>query len=188
MLGKRIFDSILAMLLIVLLSIPIIVIAAIIKLTSRGPVLYWSSRVGKNNELFRMPKFRSMRIDTPELPTHLLKDPSAHVTSFGSFLRWTSLDELPQIFSILTGKLSFVGPRPALFNQHDLVALRTDRGIHHLIPGLTGWAQVNGRDSLSIPVKVEFDFEYLKRQSLRFDLQILGLTFIKVLSREGIKH
>lgn len=165
-----------------------LVVALAIKATSKGPILYWSNRYGKGNQLFRMPKFRSMRIETPELPTHLLTEPSEYLTPIGSFLRRSSLDELPQLYSILVGDLSFVGPRPALFNQNDLVEMRTERGIHHLVPGLTGWAQVNGRDELPIPVKVEFDYEYLVRRSFKFDLQIIGITAVKIARSEGIKH
>jgi O-antigen biosynthesis protein WbqP len=163
-------------------------IALAVKLTSKGPVVYWSDRVGRWNRIFKMPKFRSMRVDTPQLPTHLLLDPVVYLTPIGSFLRRSSLDELPQLFSILAGNLSFVGPRPALFNQNDLVELRTEQGIHVLVPGLTGWAQVNGRDELPIPIKVQYDYEYLLRQSLKFDLQIIGMTVVKVLHSEGIKH
>ena len=185
---RRAFDIIFSALLIFLFLPLIIILALIIKMTSKGPVLYWSSRVGKNNKLFRMPKFRSMLIDAPQVPTHLLSNPSAYLTSFGSFLRRTSLDELPQLFSIITGKLSFVGPRPALFNQDDLVALRTERGIHMLVPGLTGWAQINGRDELPIPEKVQFDYEYLQRRSFKFDLYIICATIIKVVRGDGIQH
>jgi O-antigen biosynthesis protein WbqP len=185
---KRLYDIISSSLLLILFAIPMALIALAVKLTSKGPVLYWSDRVGRWNCIFKMPKFRSMRIDTPQLPTHLLSDPVAYLTPIGSFLRRTSLDELPQLFSILVGDLSFVGPRPALFNQNDLVALRTERGIHLLVPGLTGWAQVNGRDDLPIPVKVQFDYEYLQRRSFMFDLQIIGMTVVKVVRGEGIKH
>ncbi len=185
---KRVFDVIVAMPVLLLLLPPLILIAVLIKATSKGPVLHWSRRVGRNNKLFRMPKFRSMRIDTPQLPTHLLSDPANYLTPIGSFLRRTSLDELAQLWSILAGDLSFVGPRPALFNQDDLVALRTERGIHTLMPGLTGWAQVNGRDELPIPVKVQFDYEYMQRRSLKFDLKIIAMTFAKVLRSEGVKH
>jgi len=163
-------------------------VAALIRATSKGPILYWSDRVGENNRIFRMPKFRSMRVDTPQLPTHLLSDPAIYLTPIGCFLRRTSLDELPQLWSILAGDLSFVGPRPALFNQDDLVALRTELGIHQLVPGLTGWAQVNGRDELSIPVKVQFDYEYLQRRSFKFDLQIIGMTVVKAARGEGVQH
>ena len=185
---KRAFDIFFSLLLILLLSPLLIALAIAIKLGSRGQVLHWSKRVGRSNEFFFMPKFRSMRIDAPQLPTHLLADPTAYLTWIGGFLRRTSLDELPQLWSILKGDLSFVGPRPALFNQDDLVALRTERGIHILVPGLTGWAQVNGRDELPIPVKVQFDFEYLKRQSLQFDLAIICMTIGKVLHQEGVHH
>jgi O-antigen biosynthesis protein WbqP len=185
---KRAFDVGFAVFLITLLSPLLLVVAIAVKISSKGPILHWSKRVGRNNKYFLMPKFRTMQVDTPQLPTHLLMDPSTHLTPIGSFLRRTSLDELPQLFSILSGELSLVGPRPALFNQDDLVTLRTERGIHLLVPGLTGWAQVNGRDELPISVKVQFDFEYLERQSLKFDLQIIGTTLIKVLRRDGVVH
>lgn len=185
---KRIFDVILALALLLLTSPLLLLLAALIKLTSRGPVIHWSDRVGKNNRIFRMPKFRTMRIDTPQLPTHLLANPKAYLTTIGGFLRRSSLDEIPQLFSILLGDLSFVGPRPALFNQDDLVALRTEQGIHRLVPGLTGWAQVNGRDELPIPVKVKFDYEYMQRQSFAFDLRIIGVTLLKVVRSEGVQH
>jgi O-antigen biosynthesis protein WbqP len=176
-------------LLLLLLALPLLIaVAALIRATSKGPILYWSDRVGENNRIFRMPKFRSMRVDTPQLPTHLLSDPAIYLTPIGCFLRRTSLDELPQLWSILAGDLSFVGPRPALFNQDDLVALRTELGIHQLVPGLTGWAQVNGRDELSIPVKVQFDYEYLQRRSFKFDLQIIGMTVVKAARGEGVQH
>ncbi len=186
--AKRIFDLSMAGFLLCFLSVPILVIGLMVKLTSRGPVLYWSDRVGINNTIFRMPKFRTMRIDTPAVATHLMKNPDAYLTSIGSFLRKFSLDELPQLYSILKGDLSFVGPRPALYNQDDLVELRTVNGIHGLIPGITGWAQVNGRDKLPIPVKVEFDAYYLKNRSFFFDLKILWMTFVKVVKREGVTH
>lgn len=185
---KRIFDFLLSLLLLVPFSVPMVAVAVAVKLTSRGPVLYWSDRVGKNNCLFRMPKFRTMRIDTPAVATHLLAEPSRFLTPIGGFLRKSSLDELPQLVSIFRGDMSFVGPRPALFNQEDLVRLRTAKGIHVLTPGLTGWAQINGRDELPIPVKVEFDEYYSERRSLAFDAKILVLTFTKVLCREGVKH
>lgn len=185
---KRLFDAFLASCAAFLLMIPIAVVALLIRLTSPGPVLYWSDRVGRGNRIFRMPKFRSMRVDTPTVATHLLADSGCYLTSIGSFLRKTSLDELPQLWSIFKGDMSFVGPRPALFNQDDLIALRTEAGVHELVPGLTGWAQVNGRDELSIPEKVRLDVEYLRRQSFGFDLWILWLTFIKVLRREGVTH
>lgn len=185
---KRALDITLSTLLITFLSPFLLALALTVKVTSRGPILHWSKRVGKNNVLFLMPKFRSMRIDAPQLPTHLLSDPTGYLTPIGSFLRRTSLDELPQLFSILVGDLSLVGPRPALFNQDDLVTLRTERGIHQLVPGLTGWAQVNGRDELSIPTKVQFDYEYLIRRSFKFDLEIIGLTLVKAARSEGVKH
>ena len=170
------------------LSIPILVVGLLVELTSKGPALYWSDRIGINNDIFRMPKFRTMRVDTPAVATHLMKNPDAYLTSVGSFLRKFSLDELPQLYSILKGDISIVGPRPALFNQDDLVGLRTGKGIHRLIPGITGWAQVNGRDELPIPVKVEFDEYYLKNRSLTLDFKILWMTFVKVVRREGITH
>ena len=163
-------------------------VAVLVRLTSPGPVLYWSERVGRNNSIFRMPKFRTMKIDTPEVATHLLGDPDQWLTPFGSFLRKTSLDELPQLWSIMNGDMSFVGPRPALFNQDDLISLRTNVGVHKLVPGLTGWAQVNGRDELSILEKVKLEAEYLKMRSIRFDLWILWLTLLKVLRRDGVSH
>lgn len=185
---KRFFDLAMACFLLCFLSVPIFIVGLIVKLTSEGPVLYWSDRVGINNSIFRMPKFRTMRIDTPAIATHLMKNPDIYLTSTGSFLRKFSLDELPQLYSILKGDISFVGPRPALFNQDDLVELRTRKGIHRLMPGITGWAQVNGRDELPIPVKVEFDEYYLKNRSFLLDLKILLMTFIKVLKREGVTH
>ena len=185
---KRLFDLFLALTAGVILILPIMVVAVAVRLTSPGPALYWSERVGRHNRTFRMPKFRSMRIGTPAVATHLLQDPDAWLTPIGAFLRKTSLDELPQLWSILAGDMSFVGPRPALFNQDDLVALRTERGVHELVPGLTGWAQVNGRDELPIPDKVALDVEYLRRRSFLFDLRILWLTAVKVLKREGVSH
>jgi O-antigen biosynthesis protein WbqP len=183
---KRVFDLVLAALLLILFCLPMLLIALAVKLTSRGGVLYWSQRVGQDNTLFLMPKFRTMRTDTPQLATHLLTDTKRWITPIGNFLRSTSLDELPQLWSILVGDMSFVGPRPALFNQEDLVALRTTAGIHRITPGLTGWAQVNGRDELPIPEKVHFELYYRDRQSFLFDLKILALTAIKVIRREGI--
>ena len=165
-----------------------LLVAMAVRLTSKGPALYWSDRVGRNNVIFKMPKFRSMLLGTPAVATHLLADAQSHLTPIGSFLRKTSLDELPQLWSILVGNMSFVGPRPALFNQQDLIALRTAQGVHTLVPGLTGWAQVNGRDELPIPEKVKLDVAYLQRQSLWFDLSILWLTFVKVLRRDGVLH
>jgi O-antigen biosynthesis protein WbqP len=185
---KRLFDISAAMSLLILVSLPVLIIAALVKLTSRGPVLHWSDRVGANNSIFKMPKFRTMRVDTPAVATHLLTDPDRYLTPVGKFLRKSSLDELPQLTSILKGDMSFVGPRPALFNQDDLVALRTKRGVHVLTPGLTGWAQVNGRDELPVPVKVEFDAYYLKHRSFPLDLKILFITLFKVLRREGVTH
>lgn len=185
---KRLFDLLLGLCAAVILALPTLVIALLVRLTSSGPALYWSDRVGKGNSIFRMPKFRSMRLGTPAVATHLLKDPKAHLTPIGSFLRKSSLDELPQLWSILKGDMSFVGPRPALFNQDDLIELRTKYGVHELLPGLTGWAQVNGRDELPIPEKVKLDVEYLHRRSLWFDIRILWLTFVKVLHREGVSH
>lgn len=185
---KRLFDLVLALLAICIFAIPLAVVAVLVKATSSGPILYWSDRVGQCNRIFRMPKFRSMRVGTPAVATHLLKDPNAYLTPIGSFLRKSSLDELPQLWSILVGDMSFVGPRPALFNQDDLVALRTGLGVHELTPGLTGWAQVNGRDELPMPEKVELDAEYLQCQSLSFDIRILWLTLVKVLRRDGVSH
>lgn len=185
---KRILDLLLSLCALSVLFLPMLVIAAAIKLTSQGPVLYWSDRVGKNNEIFRMPKFRTMRTDTPAVATHLLGDPSKYVTGFGKILRKTSLDELPQLFSIVTGDMSFVGPRPALFNQNDLIELRTQKGIQSLTPGLTGWAQINGRDELPIPIKVDFDYYYLLNRSLLMDLKIIFQTALKVFLREGVIH
>jgi O-antigen biosynthesis protein WbqP len=168
--------------------VPVCIAAALVRLTSSGPALYWSDRVGKNNTIFKMPKFRSMRFGTPAVATHLLADPNSVLTPIGSFLRKSSLDELPQLWSILIGDMSFVGPRPALFNQEDLIALRTQAGVHALVPGLTGWAQVNGRDELLIPQKVALDEEYLKKQNFLLDLQILWMTFLKVLRRDDVSH
>ncbi|KQP35809.1 sugar transferase [Pseudorhodoferax sp. Leaf274] len=185
---KRLLDFLLALALLPLLALPLLSVALAVRLTSPGPALYWSDRVGRHNRLFRMPKFRSMRTDTPAVATHLLERPEQYLTPIGSFLRQSSLDELPQLWSILRGDMSFVGPRPALFNQHDLIALRTERGVDALAPGLTGWAQINGRDELPIPVKVDFDHWYLEHRSLRLDLQILWRTARKVLARDGVSH
>lgn len=185
---KRLFDLMLAVFAGCILLVPVLVVAALVRLTSKGPALYWSDRVGRDNTIFKMPKFRSMQIGTPAVATHLLSNPDACLTPIGSFLRKSSLDELPQLWSILKGDMSFVGPRPALFNQHDLIELRTQQGVHTLVPGLTGWAQVNGRDELPIPDKVKLDVEYLQRQSLWFDIRILWLTFVKVLRRDGVSH
>lgn len=185
---KRLFDLLLALAAAAVLAVPVLLVAMAVRLTSAGPALYWSDRVGRHNTIFKMPKFRSMRVGTPTVATHLLADPKAHLTPIGSFLRKSSLDELPQLWSILVGDMSFVGPRPALFNQHDLIALRTQCGVHELVPGLTGWAQVNGRDELPIPEKVKLDAAYLQRQSLGFDIRILWLTLVKVLRRDGVTH
>ena len=185
---KRLFDIVLCCFLLILFAVPMALIALAVKLTSEGPVLYWSDRVGRWNHIFRMPKFRSMRIDTPEVATHLLSDPGAYMTPIGGFLRRTSLDELPQLFSVLYGALSLVGPRPALFNQDDLIALRTEFGVHGLVPGITGWAQVNGRDDLPIPEKVRLDCEYLRMRSFWYDLKILAMTALKVGRHEGVSH
>ena len=185
---KRVFDIFLVCLAALILLVPMLLVAMAVRLTSKGPALYWSERVGRNNVIFKMPKFRSMRVGTPAVATHLLADARSHLTPIGSFLRKNSLDELPQLWSILAGDMSFVGPRPALFNQQDLIALRTEQGVHNLVPGLTGWAQVNGRDELPIPEKVKLDVAYLQRQSLWFDIRILWLTFIKVLKRDGVSH
>ena len=185
---KRVFDIFLGCLAVLILIVPALLVAMAVRLTSKGPVLYWSDRVGRNNVIFKMPKFRSMRVDTPAVATHLLADARSHLTPIGSFLRKSSLDELPQLWSIMAGDMSFVGPRPALFNQHDLIGLRTEQGVHVLVPGLTGWAQVNGRDQLSIPQKVALDAEYLMRKSFWIDVKILWMTFLKVYLREGVSH
>lgn len=185
---KRLFDLLLAVAVVIVLAVPVLLVALAVKQTSRGPALYWSDRVGRHNRIFRMPKFRTMRIGTPAVATHLLKNPEAYLTPIGSFLRRSSLDELPQLWSILVGNMSFVGPRPALFNQDDLVALRTEAGVHELMPGLTGWAQVNGRDELPIPEKVKLETEYLRRRSFWFDVYILWLTALKVVRRDGVSH
>jgi len=185
---KRIFDLILAFSLFLILLISLLLIAILIIVTSKGPALYWSERIGKNNKTFKMPKFRSMLTDTPAVATHLLENPDSYLSPIGSFLRSSSLDELPQLFSVLKGDMSFVGPRPALFNQDDLIALRTEKGVHKLLPGITGWAQVNGRDELSIPDKVVLDVEYLNRKSFWFDIKILWMTFLKVINRDGVSH
>ena len=185
---KRLFDVCLGCLAALILFVPLLLVAMAVRLTSKGPALYWSDRVGRNNVIFKMPKFRSMRVGTPAVATHLLANPKAHLTPIGSFLRKSSLDELPQLWSILAGDMTFVGPRPALFNQQDLIALRTAQGVHTLVPGLTGWAQVNGRDELPIPDKVNLDAAYLQRQSLWFDIFIMWLTLVKVLRRDGVSH
>lgn len=185
---KRLFDLGLAVFAIVILCLPLLLVLLAVSLTSKGPVLYWSDRVGRQNRIFKMPKFRSMQTGTPAVATHLLDNPDVYLTPIGSFLRKSSLDELPQLWSIFKGDMSFVGPRPALYNQDDLIALRTQYGVDKCLPGLTGWAQVNGRDELPIPVKVEYDVEYLQRKSLVFDVYILWLTFLKVVRRDGVSH
>lgn len=185
---KRLIDLLLALLALLVLAVPLLLVALAVRLTSPGPVLYWSDRVGRDNALFSMPKFRSMRTGTPAVATHLLANPDIYLTPIGSFLRKSSLDELPQLWSILKGDMGFVGPRPALFNQHDLVALRTAQGVHTLVPGLTGWAQIHGRDELPIPAKVALDAYYLQHRSFWLDVRILALTFFKVLRRDGITH
>lgn len=185
---KRLFDLFLALIATIICIFPLLVVALLVRLTSSGPVLYWSDRVGRDNKIFKMPKFRSMQVDTPAVATHLLTDPDQYLTPIGSFLRKSSLDELPQLWSIIAGHMSFVGPRPALFNQHDLIALRTQYGVHKLRPGLTGWAQINGRDELPILDKVRLDIEYMNRRSFQFDIRIILMTLLKVLGREGIAH
>ena len=185
---KRVFDVFFSCLAALILFVPMLMVAVAVRFTSKGPALYWSDRVGRNNVIFKMPKFRSMRVGAPALATHLLADARSHLTPIGSFLRKSSLDELPQLWSILLGDMSFVGPRPALFNQQDLIALRTEQGVHTLLTGLTGWAQVNGRDELLIPQKVALDAEYQQRQGFWFDIKILWLTFLKVVQRDGVSH
>lgn len=185
---KRLFDILISALMLCILLVPMLLIAFAIRITSPGSALYWSKRVGRDNKLFLMPKFRTMRVDTPAVATHLLDDPERHLTAIGPFLRKTSLDELPQLWCIIKGEMSLVGPRPALFNQHDLIEARTVAGVHILTPGLTGWAQVNGRDDLEIPLKVAYDVEYLRRRSLSFDLQILLITVSKVAKATGVSH
>ena len=185
---KRLFDLMLGLIAVVVLLAPLLLVALLVRLTSPGPILYWSYRVGRKNKIFKMPKFRSMKVGTPAVATHLLTDAHSHLTPVGAFLRKSSLDELPQLWSILVGDMSFVGPRPALFNQQDLIDLRTQQGIHTLVPGLTGWAQVNGRDELPVPQKVALDSEYLQARSLWFDIKILLITFLKVVRRDGVSH
>ena len=185
---KRLFDLSLAVAAALVLALPVAAVAMLVRFTSSGPAVYWSDRVGRRNEIFRMPKFRTMRIGTPAVASHLLTDAKSHLTPVGSFLRRTSLDELPQLWSILVGDMSFVGPRPALFNQYDLIDLRTQQGVHALMPGLTGWAQVNGRDELPIPEKVKLDAVYLQQQSFLFDIRILWMTFLKVIHMDGVSH
>lgn len=185
---KRVFDIFLACLAALILLVPMLLVAITVCMTSKGPAFYWSDRVGRNNVIFKMPKFRSMKVGTPAVATHLLPDARSHLTPIGSFLRKSSLDELPQLWSVLAGNMSFVGPRPALFNQQDLIALRTENGVHTLVPGLTGWAQVNGRDELTTPEKVQLDVAYLERQSLWFDVLIIWMTFVNVLRRVNVTH
>ena len=185
---KRFFDTVVALIPLMILCIPMLIISLLIKLTSKGPVLYWSDRPGRNNRIFQMPKFRTMRINTPAVATHLLENPNKYLTPIGPFLRKLSLDELPHLWSVLRGDMSFVGPRPALYNQDDLIELRTKKGIHGLVPGITGWAQINGRDELPIPTKVEYDEYYLKNRSVFFDIKILFLTLFKTVKSEGVQH
>jgi O-antigen biosynthesis protein WbqP len=185
---KRTVDLLLVISASVVLILPVLIVSLMVKLTSKGPIVYWSDRVGRHNRTFKMPKFRSMKVDTPVVATHLLPKPSNFLTPVGSFLRKSSLDELPQLWSIVKGDMSFVGPRPALFNQHDLIALRTRTNVHELTPGVTGWAQVNGRDEISIPQKVDLDVYYLKHQSLLLDCQIILLTMFKVIKRDNVAH
>ena len=185
---KRLFDLILGMFLGLILLIPLLILAIAVRLSSPGPAVYWSDRIGKNNKIFKMPKFRSMRLGTPAVATHLLANPQAVLTPLGPFLRKSSLDELPQLWSIIAGDMSFVGPRPALFNQDDLIAMRSAKGIDALVPGLTGWAQVNGRDELPLDQKVALDYEYLCKKSFFLDIKILMLTGIKVIARKDISH
>ncbi len=185
---KRSFDLVLGGVMMLIFFLPIVVIIILVRFTSSGPAFYWSDRVGRNNMIFKMPKFRTMQVGTPVMATHLLVDASSHLTPIGSFLRKSSLDELPQLWSILVGHMSFVGPRPALFNQQDLIDLRTQNNVHTLVPGLTGWAQVNGRDELHISQKVALDAEYMKRQSFWFDIKILWMTLLKVIQRDGVSH
>jgi len=185
---KRSFDFFLALMVLVVSAPLLAIVALLVRLTSVGPILYWSDRVGQNNRIFKMPKFRSMQLNTPAVATHLLQKPEIWLTSIGSFLRKSSLDEIPQLFCILTGDMSFVGPRPALFNQDDLISLRTKAGVHELVPGLTGWAQVNGRDEVSVCEKVKLDAEYLHRRSFAFDIRILWLTLLRVFGSDGVTH
>jgi O-antigen biosynthesis protein WbqP len=185
---KRCFDLVVSLAGLIIFALPLGLLALAVKMTSKGPALHWSKRVGRENKIFLMPKFRTMLIETPQLATHLMAQPEKYLTSIGSFLRRTSLDELPQLFSVLRGDLSLVGPRPALFNQDDLVELRTTAGVHQLRPGITGWAQVNGRDELPIPAKVAFDAEYADKRSMMFDLKVLALTLAKVVNRDGVHH
>jgi len=186
--SKYKFDLVFGSLLLLVFLVPMLIIAIVVRITSKGHALHWSNRVGRNNLIYKMPKFRSMRVNTPALPTHLMNDPASYLSPIGGFLRRSSLDELPQLFSILKGDMSFVGPRPALFNQDDLIDLRTKKGVDKLLPGITGWAQVNGRDNLSITEKMALDLEYLNRQSFWFDIKILWMTFLKVMKRDNVSH
>ena len=185
---KRLLDISLAILLLIILFLPIIIFWLLVKITSKGPGIYWSDRVGRNNRIFKMPKLRTMKIDTPIVATHLLKNTESHITVIGSFIRKNSIDELPQLWSIIIGDMSFVGPRPALYNQYDLISLRKNHGVDKLYPGLTGWAQINGRDDLPVKKKVELDIEYQKKMSVLFDLKIIFLTLRNVIIRDGISH
>jgi O-antigen biosynthesis protein WbqP len=185
---KRMVDLCLGLCAVAAFLVPFLILALLVKLTSKGPVLYWSNRIGRDNAVFSMPKLRTMRVDTPVLATHLLPDPDQFLTPVGAFLRKSSLDELPQLWSIVRGDMSVVGPRPALFNQYDLIKMRTEQGVHAIRPGLTGWAQVNGRDELPIPQKVMLDVEYMRMQSLRLDFKIILLTCLEVVRREGVTH
>ena len=185
---KRIIDILLSVGILIILLLPILLIALLVRFTSNGKTLYWSDRVGKNGVLFRMPKFRSMQVDTPTVATHLMTNPNVFLSPIGVFIRRFSLDELPQLFSVLKGDMSFIGPRPALFNQNDLIALRTEKGVDKSLPGITGWAQVNGRDELSIPEKVALDLEYIEKQSFLFDIKILWMTCLKVIKSDGVSH
>lgn len=185
---KRIFDIVFSLVLLTLTLVPMCIIGLVITFTSAGPAIFWSNRIGEFNTIFKMPKFRSMRIDTPAVATHVLQNPDQWLTPIGSFLRKSSIDELPQLWCILKGEMSFVGPRPALFNQDDLITMRTERGVHKLLPGLTGWAQVNGRDELPILKKVDLDLEYLQRRSFLFDMKILWMTALQVVAKDGVSH
>ncbi len=185
---KRLLDLLMSVFLLILMSLPMLIIGLAVRLTSKGPALYWSDRVGRKNKIFKMPKFRTMRVGSPAVATHLFKDPNSYITPMGQFLRKFSLDELPQLLSVISGDMSFVGPRPALFNQHDLIKLRTDKKIHELAAGVTGWAQVNGRDNLPVAAKVELDEFYLKNRSMLLDIRILFMTIIKAAKGEGVQH
>tara|TARA_B100000787_G_C16166465_1_gene284137 strand:- start:21 stop:581 length:561 start_codon:yes stop_codon:yes gene_type:complete len=185
---KRLFDLLMCSIVIIILAMPMLVIYMAVISSSKGPGIYWSKRIGKNNKIFEMPKFRSMKLNTPDKASHLISDPSDFITPIGNFLRRYSLDELPQLFSVLKNEMSLIGPRPALFNQNELIQLRTQKGVDKLLPGVTGWAQVNGRDELSIPKKVELDLEYLVKKSMLFDLRIIWMTLLKVISKDGVAH